>query len=557
MLKTYKPKAVVSKYYMILFTLPKWQILVSMFILISVLLVFLLGGDSIPLLINSFLVTVVYKIYAELCKETVFYKWKRIIGLSIAILVYTIIITVITGSGFIAIVSSSTLLIVITLGLDGTTMTKYVVSTLPPMFTLSISYFVNFYSRQDLILGVFIIFILIIVDILIYTFMSRRKIGKHTLPDLGTLFLQNWLDKRTSIEKAFEDIGEVQYVNPRLIDLGDLILVYTDVHYGPFSNIGSSTLPAVLLDVFRRLGVKNIISLHGLGSHDRNIVSSKYRDKFIDELVRTYINGGKSELYYRGAFKLEHKNWSLIGIVFDKLSFIIVSRPGKGIDDLPYEIRLEFELKSKSLSLHDLIVLDSHNWELTEDLDIDGLREILDMALHEIKKYMTRLPVKVKYKYECFETSAPGLVNGYGCITCITGDNREEACIIYLRGNNMKPGVRDLILEKARILNTAYIEVITNDEHSETGTRSHIVYIPIHDTPELLETIEKTTISLARKEYSEGAWLYNCRMDLKLMGSSINYIKKQLSSSVKETALLLLSYVFLTPIIVYFILGIL
>ncbi|MEM4717641.1 MAG: DUF2070 family protein [Desulfurococcaceae archaeon] len=550
-MKTYKPKAIVSKYYMVLFTLPKWQILVFVFMVISILLVILLGEISIPLLVNSLLVTLFYKIYAELSEETIFYKWKRIVGLSLAILVYTVVFTIATGSSLIAVVSSTTLLIVVTLGLDGTAVSKYVLSTLPPMFTLGLSYSINFYSRQDVVIGVFTIFILVMVDALMYIYMSRRKILNYTFPELGTLFLQNWLDRRTNIEKAFDEIGEVQYVNPRLVELGDLVLVYTDVHYGPFSNIGSSTLPDVLIEVFRDVGVNNIISLHGLGSHDRNIVSSVYKDKFINELVKTYINSEKTELYYHGAFKLEHKKWNLLGIVFDKLSFIIVSRPGSGIDDLPYEIQLEFELKSRSMGLHDLIILDSHNWELTEKLDLNGLREALDMALDEIKKHKSRTPVKVRYRYQCFETIAPGLVNGYGCIACITGDNREEVCVIYLRGNNMKPGVRDLVLQKASILNTDLIEVITNDEHSETGTRSHIVYIPIHDSPELLETIENNCSLITRKPYSEVAWLYNCRMDLKLMGDSIDYIIKELSISVKETAILLFTYVFLTPFVIY------
>ncbi|MEM0224640.1 MAG: DUF2070 family protein [Desulfurococcaceae archaeon] len=548
----YRPKAIVSKYYTILFTLPNWQILAAILMATGLVVVLSMGKYALLILLNSLLVFVTLHVYSKIFKQSVFHKIKRLIGMSLAILVYTSIFSLLTNKVLVAIVSSVTMLAVVVMGLDGTSSLRITIPTAPPCITLLVAYFLGYYTIFQVVVGLLLVFALVFLDLLIYSFMSRRKIDHYSLPDLGTLFLRNWLDRRTDIEKAFDQIGEIQYVNPRIIELGDLALIYTDVHYGPFSNIGSSRLPIVLTDAFKKIGYRNILTLHGLGSHDRNIASSYYTSKYVEELVKSLVSNDGKRLLYKGAFSVKNSDWQLIGIVFDKLSFIVVSRPGKGIDDLPYGIQLEYELKARNRGLGDIVILDAHNWELQEEPDLDDLRKLLDITLGKIEEYQKREPVEVLYRYKCFESNAPGLVSGYGCIVCISGENREEACILYLRGNNMKPGARDSLLKAMKNIGTAYVEVITNDEHSETGTRAHIAYIPVHDSRDLVRDVENASMEIRNIKPLTGARIYNCRMNLKLMGNSVDLIKKQLSPSLRESSVLLLFYVFGTPLILSF-----
>lgn len=554
--KIYKPKAVVSRYYFLLFSLPKWQILVSLLVLASIIQLLILGSNAIPIVLNGVLVAIVYSLYSRLSEKSVFYKFKRVVGLSLAVVIYSALYTFFIRDILIPLVSSSTLLIVVTLGLDGTSTGRYLVASSPVIATLVLLCVMGYLKTVDIFLGLSFIFLLIITDYLIYRFMSRRKVHSLSLPDIGTMFLQNWLDRRLTIEHAFEEMGEVKSVHPRVLQMGDLLLVYTDVHYGPFSNVGSSILPVVLQESLRKIGFSNVLTLHGLGSHDRNIVSSSHRASYVDKIIDLLINRERMALRYQGSFLARNNEWRVMGLVFDKISLLIVSRNKRGIDDLPYSIQEEYELKAKSIGLPDLVILDSHNWELDDKPNLNGLRALLDESLVKIKEISSRPGVDVLYKYQCFHTSAPGLVDGYGCIICITGEGREEACLVYLRGNNMKPGVRDYIVERAKHLGTELIEVITNDEHTETGTRSRIIYTPVHDSPELLETIEKVSRDLANRPYNRGAWLYNTRLDVKLMGDSIELLKKELPGSVKESAILLLTYVFASPIILSILMNI-
>jgi len=550
-LNLYKPRSVVSRYYTILFTLPKWEFLATALIIIGLLIVVALGRSSIPIVLNSIYTYTTLLPYSKLYSGTVFYKLKRKIGLSLAVLVYSTIFTVITGSPLIAVSASTTLLIVVILGLDGTTPSKYLVSIIPPLATIVTCRLVNYCSTSDVYVYSLVVLSMVFVDIAIFLFMSRRRVNNYSLPDLGTMFLRNWLDRRTEIERAFEDIGEYQHVYPRIIELGDLALIYTDVHYGPFSNIGSSKLPIYLNSALRKIGYRHAIALHGLGSHDRNIVSSKYIDYFIDEIVKTIMSNSKTPLLYQGSFRKKQGCWEALVIVFDKLSLVIISRLMGGIDDLPYDLQLDYELKSKERGLGDVIILDAHNWELLDEPDLSELNALLANVIDGIEAYKGREPVVLQYKYKCFKSSAPGLVDGDCCIICFNGEGRESACILYLRGNNVKPGVRNILLEKLKGLNVDYCEVVTNDEHSETGTRAQIAYIPVHESVELLEDVAKYAVEVAREGWSSGAYLYVSKMDLKLMDGGIDVIKKQLPQSIRESAVLLLLYVFATPLVLF------
>ncbi|MEM4601875.1 MAG: DUF2070 family protein, partial [Desulfurococcaceae archaeon] len=400
-MKVYRPRSVVSKYYAMLFSLPRWQYLATMFIVIGLSLIISMGDQSFPLLINSSLVFAVISIYAKLYTKSVFYKVKRSIGIALTVLIYSAIFTAITRKALVAISSTSTLIAVVLLGLDGANISRLILASIPSLTTIYVSHVTGYIDLDKLLLGAAIVSVVLALEILIIAFMSRRKINQHSFPAIGTLFLRNWLDRRTEIEEVFDDLGEHQYVNPRMVELGKLAVVYTDVHYGPFSNIGSSRLPKALLDVFRKIGFNDVISLHGLGSHDRNIASSKHMETYIDALVKIYLNSERVPLLYHGSFISEDNEWRALGVVFDKFSLLFVSRPGRGIDDLPYILQVEYELKAKSRGLGDTVIVDSHNWELEDKLDITTLRPLLDRSLLEIERLRHRAPVEVNSKYKC------------------------------------------------------------------------------------------------------------------------------------------------------------
>ncbi|MEM4528374.1 MAG: DUF2070 family protein [Desulfurococcaceae archaeon] len=544
----YRPKTVVSKYYAILFSLPGWRILATLMLITALTIIVYMGYKAIPLLLNSLLIIAVLKGYSIIWRKTVFHKLKRIVGLALATLVYMAVFTVLTNNIEVVLASSATLTITVILGLDGTSASRYLISIIPQLVTLCIAGFL-LHIDMDVVKGLVALFIVIVLDMLIYQVMSRHRINGFRSPDLGTLFLRNWLDKHKDIEMVFEKLGVDSNIDSRILEMGDLLIIYTDLHYGPFSNTGSSELPALLVNTFGNLGYK-LMTLHGFGSHDRNVVSSRLVDEYIRKLLDSVISSDKSRIKYHGSFKVSGLNgWEALSLVFDKSTLVFVSRTDKGIDDLPYDLQVKYASISKRRGLGDLLLIDSHNWEKEAKLDIESLDDLLSNVVKHVEKYKKRPPVDVLFKYSCFKTKAAGLINGDVCIVIIGGDGYEKVGLVYLRGNNMKPGVRDIIVNIVhRCMELDYVEVFTNDEHTETGVRSFITYIPVHDSPDLLRSIEDKCAELASSDHKRGAYYYGVRTSMKLMGPSAIWMEELLKKSYKEAALLLVSYVFATPV---------
>ncbi|MCY0868235.1 MAG: DUF2070 family protein [Desulfurococcus sp.] len=552
-MKLYKPRTSVSKYYTVLFTLPHWRTLAALLVVLSTVLLILQGAGATPLLVNSIMLVIVLRIYGLLYPSTVFYKLKRILGLTLVVLLYTLLYDVVTKDWILAVTASSTLVIAVLQGLDGTRWWRYIIAVSPAFTSIAISSLVVeeplglAVSRASILLLLFIV-----LDYVIYLVLSRHRVNSFSAPDLGTLYLQNWLDRKKDIERVFEALSTYEIVHPQAIYLDDLVVVYTDLHYGPFSNTGSSELPGELKKLLGRLGY-TAITLHGYGFHDRNLASSRYLAEYLKRVQSMILDAGRVRLQYHGALRLSGEdNWEILMLVFDKLILAFTSRPGRGIDDPPYYVYMRFNATVKRMGLGNLILVDSHNWEKEVEHDIRALENLLEEALNQALELKKLPPVEVLSRYVCFKSKSPGLIEGDACLLEIAGEGRGRVVLLYLRGNNMKPGLRDQLVKILRELTGAdYVEVFTNDEHSETGTRATLTYVPVHESPELLRDLEEAVRELVSKPYMRGAFYSSMRFDAKVMGYSARVLEDLLKETYIESTVLLLSYAFLLPLVAW------
>ncbi|MEM4433940.1 MAG: DUF2070 family protein [Thermosphaera sp.] len=552
----YHPRTAVSKYYSILFSLPHWKLITLIMIFLLSLTVVLLGKGSVPFILNTVFVLLTLVMYRKIHGRTVFWKLKRITGMSLTILIYSILYYVLSRDWRLSSVSSAILFIIVLQGLDGTSWWRYIIGILPSFLTVIV--YENIVSSTEMFDVIYPLImsysIIILLNILIYEIMGRRRINGFKAPDIGSLFLQNWLNGSREIEEVFERLGVFSNVSTYVVKSNGFALIYTDLHYGPFSNTGSSQLPMLVREDCVKVGL-DVFLLHGFGSHDRNIASSKYMKDYLRQLIPLLFENCNTFLKYHGAFKNKFENnWEVTGIVFDKVSFLIVSRPLMGIDDLPYEFQTEYGLKAKEYGLGDLILIDAHNWEKQEEIDLHGLRKALDESLSIVKELRAREPEDTFVKHHCFTTQAPGLIKGEVCILQIRGVTHEKVVLLLLRGNNMAPGLRDTLLGLLRnkLGNDAIIEVLTNDEHTETGVRANITYIPVHNSEQLTRDLSEHIDRFNGLKEDLGICLKKGRMNVKLMGDAAILLEKILRESYVESAVLLVSYAFLTPWIVKF-----
>ncbi len=548
----YRPKTAVGKYYSILFSLPHWKILAASIIGVLLLTVALLRDESIPFITNTIITLVVLEVYRRITKNTVFHKLKRRVGLSLTVLIYSLINYVLLRDWRVSTISSAILLTIVIQGLDGTRWWRYIVAVLPPLVTLLLidQAILEFPSIYISSLS-FSLLLIVLLDLTVYAVMGRHRINGFKAPDLGSLFLRNWLNGDREIEKVFDSLGVYHNVTSYILRTNSFALLYTDLHYGPFSNTGSSQLPLLIRDAYSKLGL-DVYLLHGFGSHDRNIASSKYVKDYLSRLETVILEDCEEELKYHGSFKARSRDyWEITGIVFDKVAFLIVSRPVKGIDDLPYELQVEYALKAKNLGLGDVILVDAHNWERQEEMDFEELGEALEESLGLVEKMRSRRPEKPLIKHLCFKTDAPGLIDGEACLLQIWSLNYERLVLLLLRGNNMEPGLRDTLVELIRnsLGGEVIAEVLTNDEHTETGIRANITYIPVHYSDSLRRDLEAQLERFKNIEPGGKLCVIKENLNVKLLGDSAFQLEQLVRKSYVESALLLIAYAFLTPVL--------
>jgi putative membrane protein len=109
----------------------------------------------------------------------------------------------------------------------------------------------------------------------------------------------------------------------------------------------------------------------------------------------------------------------------------------------------------------------------------------------------------------------------------------------------MAPGSRDELIKALSGEFNGLIEVLTNDEHTETGVRAHITYVPVHITEGALSSLKEGLKRLLEKPYSRGLRLVTLRLKLKLLNNVAYELEYLLKKSYLETTLLLVAYVFL------------
>ncbi len=543
-MRLYRPKSVVSKYYAILFSLPHWRVLAGLIIGILCLIVLFMGEASKPFILYFFSAIIALYVYSRLTPGTVFWKLKRILGLALTALLYVLIYAQLLGDWVPAVAASASLISVVVLGLDGTRFWRYSVPIAAATLPLSIVGLIGGLKKVTLANALSAAVLISFTDFIIYKIINRRRIDRYGAGEIGTLFLKNWLDKDKAIETFFEEVGSPRDVEIAVLKSGETILIHTSLHYGPFSNVGSSLLPEELERIFAEK--YNIVVFHGFGSHDRDVVSGREMSR-LTQLISSDAFSKGEELMYHGSFTISGpSNWRVLGLVFDKLLILLVSRPVLGIDDLPYSFSLKYSQIALERLGSKLLLVETHNWESSGHPDTRGLDEALARAIEEAVIVKRSNPTPVLTRSLTIKVNSPGVVNGVARLVELKGeDGRSPVLIVFFRGNNMAPGSRDELIKALSGEFNGLIEVLTNDEHTETGVRAHITYVPVHITEGALSSLKEGLKRLLEKPYSRGLRFVTLRLKLKLLNNVAYELEYLLKKSYLETTLLLVAYVFL------------
>ncbi len=382
-----------------------------------------------------------------------------------------------------------------------------------------------------------------LLDIVIYLWLRSHGIRGTSIAEIARLYLENWLERGRSIEGFFHRISGAAEVEYYVLDSPRVSIIHPDIHYGPFSNIGSSMFPSMLAKGI----AKPVIVLHGMGSHNRNIPRGREAEEYAAHLIRVIAENQGIRVYPGKPYRVNGPGgWTALVVPFTMASIAFITRPGGGIDDLPYELQEYMNRLTSMKGLYPVILVDSHNWERGDPMDLEELYTLLEAIAEE----QARRGTSYTTQYYIGVGRAPGRsedgVNGEVTVFMMKLPD-TTLCITYIPGNNMEPGVRDKLLSLMIREGCIEGEVITNDEHIETGTRPGQAYIPVRYSEEL-EAAVAAAIRGARRSLEETPLtLKHGHYTVRLMMGYAWRLLGTLRLYFKQTAIILLSYTALSP----------
>jgi len=302
--------------------------------------------------------------------------------------------------------------------------------------------------------------------------MGKQAVGLQSIT-LFRAFMLNWVSNLNApFEELLEKLGEVREVEVSLMKFGypntKAVMVVPSVHPGPFKNIGSSLLPAMLkADVEKEFGGVACVP-HGLFGHEYDLASQLQNKKVIADVVACLRSLGGQDRSVSPFVTVSNGLATACCQVFGKSAFISFTLAPKTIEDLPGELDRFVRVEAEERGLGFCAIVNAHN-------SIDGTAEMQE-SLGSLKDVAIRcLDRALLLRQSSFEVGAASMLPrefsiedgmGSGGITVIVvKSGQQKAAYVVIDGNNMVSGLRERILSSLRSVGIDEGEIFTTDTH--------------------------------------------------------------------------------------------
>ena len=387
-------------------------------------------------------------------------------------------------------------------------------SLLAPLLMLWVA--LGFSISAQLVL--FLFFASVVGIVASYSFLHLvNQVGKNSLgiPSLKLFkaFLLNWIENLNGpFEQFLEELGEEQDVEVSLMkfasDKTKAVMIIPSVHPGPFKNIGSSILPALLKNAVEKEFGCVACAPHGLFGHELDLASQLQNQS----IIRHVVEGVNFEA---AAAKASPFTTVSNGVataccqVFGNSAFLSITLSPSTTEDFPQELGVFVQQEAKKYGLECCIVVNAHNsingFNNTNEA-LDSLKDAATKCLEKASS-MKQLTFEVGASTLCLKEFRlqDGMGDGGITVTVVKVGDQKTAYVV-VDGNNMISGLREKILSALHDLGVDAGEVYTTDTHSVNavvlGRRG---YHPVGEAiphEKLIEYIkEATRTALTRLEH--------------------------------------------------------
>ena len=316
---------------------------------------------------------------------------------------------------------------------------------------------------------------------------GRERIGFSPIR-MFRAFLTDWLEADnhylesylTELGVATElDVATFVFRRKESHSIKGLLLV-SNLHPGPFLNIGSSVLPYLFQAVSkRRLNAVALVP-HGVSGHELNLVSQEENAK----IIRWVFNGLDTE-YTSDATRLvrvRNEIATATAQIFNGCALVTMTTAPSDMEDLPSSLAKRISTLTQGKFRH-VALIDAHNC-LTGPATMSSEKvEALERAALSSLDTCTKNS-KLPFRVGLAQRQPPfKLKDGFGPggISVIAVEVAGESFgYISIDGNNMVKDLREEILTEVKTLGFSDGEVLTTDTHMVNGIVSApLGYYPI------------------------------------------------------------------------------
>jgi len=354
-------------------------------------------------------------------------------------------------------------------------------------------------------------------------------VGESSL-SLFRAFLLNWIvGLNAPFEVFLENLGEKQDVNVSLVKFDSTkpkaIMAVPSIHPGPFKNVGSSVLPALLKTALERESEYIACVPSGLQSHELDLASQLQNQNVISAII-AHMNFRTTETKATQFTEIRAGLAIACCQVFGNFAILSFTLSPNTTEDLPQELGMFVKRESEKNGLAHCVVINAHNsidGEVQTESALESLREAAATCLKKAAS-LEQLPFQVG----AFSVKPPELSlrdgMGDGGITVIVvkvGDQKNAYVVID--GNNMVSGLREKILLALNSIGIDNGEVYTTDTHSVSaiilGKRGYHPIGEVIDHDRLIDYIKKATLNaLSHLDVAKASCLNVTVPEIKVIG---------------------------------------
>jgi putative membrane protein len=313
---------------------------------------------------------------------------------------------------------------------------------------------------------------------------GRRSLG-FSPNRMFRALLSDWLEGKSEELESYlnglgvgrgVDVSAFAFRSKQSSKLKSIVLV-SNFHPGPFTNIGSSVLPFLFQKVAeKRYGAIALVP-HGLSGHELNLVSQAENTKIINWVLSNL----KTVAYKSEATPVTRSNNGIATAtsqVFDGCALVTMTTSPEEMEDVPSEVGHQIIDRTHGHFRH-VALIDAHNC-LTGPITMSQQKL---SALQEAA--LSTLQISGESKRQSFKVGVSrrtlsdfgvkdGIATGGIAVLAIEVDDQRFAYII-IDGNNMIKGLREQILDNVRKMGFTDAEVMTTDSHMVNG----VVHAPL------------------------------------------------------------------------------